>query len=264
MTAVVLYLRCVRAALRAKMQYKTDFVMGSLFYGMLTVADFVMLAAILTRFPSVAGWNVYEVGLLYGMSWIAMGLYRAFAPELHEFERYMVQGEFDVLLLRPWPTLLTLLGRNVDPARLGAAFQGAVILAISAKTLFETGTLDAFGVVYVAAASVVGTLIPLGLSLMTAAVGFWAVRIGELYTFMMYAPVTASQYPLTVYPRWLRALLTSVLPVGFINFVPVRYLLGKSGDPWVLWLSPLVAVGFCGLGYAFWRFGERHYQSTGS
>lgn len=261
---VRLYLQCVRAALRAKMQYKADFILGSVLYSLFTVTDFLMLAAILTRFPRIAGWDVYEVGLLYGMSWIAMGLYRTFAPELHNFERYMVRGEFDSLLLRPWPTLLTLLGRNVEPVRLGAVFQGALILGVSAKHLFEAGKLDAFGLAYVVAASLGGTLIPFGLSLITASVGFWAVRIDELYTFMMYAPVTASQYPLTAYPRWLRALLTSVLPVGFINFVPVQYLLGKSDGSWVLWFSPLVAVGFCALGYAVWRFGERHYQSTGS
>lgn len=264
MTGLVLYLQSVRAALRAKMQYKTDFVVGALFYGLLTVADFLMLAAILTRFPRVGGWDVYEVGLLYGMSWIAMGLYRTFASELHDFERYLIRGEFDGLLLRPWPTLLTLLGRNVEPARLGAVLQGAVILGISAKRLLQTGTLDAFGLVYVVAASIVGTLIPFGLSLITAAVGFWVIRIDELTVFTMYAPVTASQYPLTVYPRWLRALLTSVLPVGFINFVPVQYLLGKSADPRVLWLSPLVAIGFCVLGYVVWRIGERHYHSTGT
>ncbi len=261
---IALYLRSVQAALRAKMQYRTDFLTGLVLYGVLSATDFLMVAAILARFSRIGGWDVYEVGLLYGMASIAMGLYRTFGAELHAFERYLVYGEFDALLLRPWPTLLTLLGRSVEPERLGAVLQGAVILAVAGHRLVETGALSPLGLAYVAAGSLLGTLVPLSLSLITAAAGFWVVRIGDLQTFTMYAPVTASHYPLTVYPRWLRTLLTSALPVGFINFVPVQYLLGKGGGAWALWVSPLVVVGFALLAYGFWRLGERHYQSTGT
>lgn len=264
MSALRVYGRLAVASLRAKMQYKWDFLVNTFLYAALTMADFLMLAAILLRFKRIGGWDIYEVGLLYGMSWIAMALYRTFAPELHDFDRYIVHGEFDALLVRPWPTLLTLLGRDFQPHRLGAALQGTVILGISARHLLGEGTLDHFGLSYVLLGSVLGTLIPFSLSLITAALAFWVVRTGDLQTFTMYAPITASQYPLTIYPRWLKALLTSVLPVGFINFIPVQYLLGKGGGPWSLIVSPVVASGFAFVAYAFWRIGERHYHSTGS
>lgn len=264
MNALRLYGKLAAASLRARMQYKIDFLVSSLFYAALTTADFLMLAAIMLRFKRIGGWDIYEVGLLYGMAWIAMGLYRTFASELHNFETYIVHGEFDALLVRPWPTLLTLLGRNCEPHRLGAAVQGGIILAVSARHLMSEGVLDRLGLAYVVAASVLGALILTGISLATAAVAFWTVRTGELQTFTMHAPVTASQYPLTVYPGWLRALLTSILPVAFINFIPVQYLLGKGGGPWTLFVSPLVAVLFCLAAYALWRAGEKRYHSTGS
>ena len=194
---------------------------------MLTVSDFLMLAAIMLRFKEVGGWNIYEVGLLYGMAWIAMALYRTFAAELHNFDRYIVHGEFDGLLVRPWPTLLTLLGRNFEPHRLGAALQGAMILAIAVNHLTKTGALHSWGVAYIVAASFFGALIPFGLSLLTATLAFWVVRTGELQPFTMYAPMTASQYPLTVYPRWLRWLLSSILPVGVYQLRPGPVLAGK-------------------------------------
>lgn len=264
MNALRLYGRLAAASLRARMQYKMDFLMSTFLYGMLTVSDFLMLAAIMLRFREVGGWNIYEVGLLYGMSWIAMGLYRTFAPELHNFDRYIVYGEFDSLLVRPWPTLLTLLGRNFEPHRLGAAVQGGIILWISVSHLTQAGVLDGLDVAYIVAASIVGALIPFGLSLFTATLAFWVVRTGELQPFTMYAPVTASQYPLTVYPRWLRLLLSSILPVAFINYIPAQYLLGKGGSVWSLVAAPAFGVAFVTVAYAFWRLGERHYHSTGS
>lgn len=259
-----LYLRFASAALRAKMQYKVDFVVSSLVYGALTAVDFVLVAAILSRFPTVAGWGVYEIGVLYGIVWIAVSLYRTFAPEVHQFERYIVEGEFDSLLVRPWPTLFTLLARDIEPHRLGGALQGGIILGISCAKLWEAGALDGGELAYVALLSVTGALIPFSLGIATAAVAFWTVRTGDLLTFTMYAPTTASQYPLTIYPRWLKGLLVSVLPVGFINFIPVSYLLEKGGSPLSLWLTPFVSAAAAFLAYALWRAGERRYHSTGS
>lgn len=264
MNALRLYGLLAAASLRARMQYKMDFIVNTLLYGMLTVSDFLMLAAIMLRFKEVGGWNIYEVGLLYGMSWIAMALYRTFAAELHNFDRYIVHGEFDGLLVRPWPTLLTLLGRNFEPHRLGAALQGAMILAIAVNHLTKTGALHSLGVAYIVAASFFGALIPFGLSLLTATLAFWVVRTGELHPFTIYAPMTASQYPLTVYPKWLRWLLSSILPVAFVNYVPVQYLLGKGGSVGSLVAAPAFGVVFATVAYIFWRTGERHYHSTGS
>lgn len=264
MKALTLYKKMAVASMRAKMQYKFDFVVGMVINAAMAAVDFALLAAILARFQNVAGWNIYEVGVLYGISGIAMSVYRTLAPELHNFERYIVQGEFDALLIRPWPTLFVLLGRNIEPQRLGGMLQGAIILAISVRSLWLAGNVGAWEVAAFVLLGLVGSLVPMSLSLITASVAFWTVRVGDLQTFTMYAPTTASQYPLGIYPNWLKGLLTSLLPVAFINFIPVRYLLGKGGAPFHLIMSPVVIALFTGAAYLFWRIGERHYHSTGS
>lgn len=264
MAALRLYLKLVSASLRAQMQYKVDFVMSLVFDAMLQAVDFAVLAAIMLRFPQIAGWNVYEIGLLYGMAYIAMSLYRTLAPELHNFERYVIQGTFDSLLIRPWPTLMVLLSRNLDLRRLGGALQGTLIFAVSARHLANTGAIRSSDIWIMLSTAVVGALIPFSLSLITASCAFWFGRSDDLQTFMLYAPRTASQYPHTIFPRWLRALLVSVLPVGFINYVPVRFLLGKGGTWWSLAASPVVAVLICLAAYSLWSLGHRHYHSTGS
>ena len=264
MTALRLYGRLAAASLRAKMQYKLDFLMNTLFYATLTMADFLMLAAIMLRFKEVGGWDIYEVGLSTACRGSRC---RSIAPLRRSCTISTGTSSTGSLTAcscargRPFSRCL---GETLSRIDWALRSKGGVILGISANHLAATGALDVFGVTYVVAASIFGALIPFGLSLMTATLAFWMVRTGELQTFTMYAPVTASQYPLTVYPRWLKALLTSVLPVGFINFIPVRYLLGKGGSGWALIVSPAVAVAFTAVAYAFWRVGERHYHSTGS
>ena len=121
-----MYLRLITASLRAQMQYKFDFIVSTLFDGLLQSVDFALLAAIMLRFPEIGGWNIYEIGILYGMAWIAMSLYRTLAPELHNFEEHIIQGTFDGMLIRPWPAVMVLLSRNIEPMRLGGAILGAI------------------------------------------------------------------------------------------------------------------------------------------
>src|SRR5690606_2015081 len=75
-----LYFKLVSASLRAQMQYKVDFLVSLSFQAALQAVDFALLAAIMLRFPEIAGWNIYEVGLLYGTASIALSLYRTIAP----------------------------------------------------------------------------------------------------------------------------------------------------------------------------------------
>lgn len=259
-----LYRRLVRASLLGKMQYKANFIITSLANGLIQVVDFLLVATILLRFHYIAGWSIYEVGLLYGTTSIAVALYRLFAPELHQFERWIRQGDFDSLLIRPWPTLLVLLARNIDLERVGGAIQGAVILGISLRALVNTETLNAFGVLYILVTPLYGAGIIFAISLATAALAFWIVRTDEFQVFTMYAPQTASSFPLDIYPGWLRALLFTVLPVAFAGFVPISYLLGKGGGWFSLLAGPIVAVISIMVAYSFWRLGERRYHSTGT
>jgi ABC-2 type transport system permease protein len=76
------------------------------------------------------------------------------------------------------------------------------------------------------------------------------------------------QYPLEMFGRGFRVLVTCVIPVAFLNYYPARWLLGKivPGDPWYIlsFLSPLVVIILLVVAGVVWNKGIRHYSSTGS
>lgn len=263
-TALPLYLRLVLASIRARMQYRFDFLINLGLYGLVNVIDFLLVAAILARFRFLQGWSVYEVGLLFAIASIAMSLYQLLAPEIHHFERYIILGEFDGLLIRPWSSLFILLTRNVDLVRLGGVLQGGIILFLSVTALARAGVLGPRQILILLLLPWSGMLIFLSLGLATAALAFWLGRIDEFQVFTLYAPQNAVYYPLTIYPRWLQGVLFGLLPVAFVNYVPIRYILGKGGSPWDLLLTPLVALFSLLLALRLWEQGEKHYTSTGS
>lgn len=258
-----LYLRLMAAGLRAQMQYKWDFLVTTLLYALLTAVDFLLIATILYRYRAVAGWNVYEIALLAGVTSTSLGLFRVFGSEVSRFEQYLVTGEFDQILTRPLPTLGSLLSRNLDLGRLGAVLQGALVMALGLEGVMARGA-PGWLPFYVLLLPLAGAGIVGAVGLVVAAAGFWLTRIDELQTFAINAPLTAAQLPLDIFPGWLKRVLTGILPVAAIGYYPLHYALGKGGTPLGLLLPFLAAGGALFVALAFWRLGERNYQSTGS
>jgi ABC-2 type transport system permease protein len=77
-----------------------------------------------------------------------------------------------------------------------------------------------------------------------------------------------TQYPLTIFPTEVVKVLTFLVPVGFVNWYPSLFILGRE-DPLGLpdafrFASPVAALVLCLLAAAAWRTGVRRYRSTGS
>jgi len=264
LAGIRLYRILLSASVRARMQYKLDFVASATIQAVTGLYDYFVIAVILWKFDTVHGWDIYEIGLLYAVSRVGWGLYRIFCDEIERFENYIVRGDFDSVLIRPWPSLFVLLSRNIDLTRLGWLVQGAGVGAVSARALLRAGVLSWAGVGHLVVACVSTGCLFLAVGMATASAAFKIVRIEELQVFTENASSTATLYPLDIYPGWLRKMLLWVIPLGAGNYVPVRHLLGKGGT-WVnLALPPVAAALSLCLATHLWHLGESRYHSTGS
>lgn len=260
---VKIYMRLLAASVRAQMQYRFDFLITTLLYAGVTVIDFATVAVILARFKAVGGWDLPQIALLAGVPATAWGFYRTFASELHEVEPYLVSGSFDAFLVRPFPPLLLLTAQRFDLGRIGGILQGAAVLGTGLWYFLTSGGAP-LAALYILTLPLAAFVIMIGLSLASAGIGFWIIRVEQLQHFVIGAPLSAANYPLAIFPGWLRRVLTFILPVGAWAYFPLQYLLGKGGSPLALGAPFLAAAAVLGTGYLIWRAGLKRYQSTGS
>ncbi len=252
--------RLVAGTLRGQRQYGVDFVGSIVLSALVTAGEFGVVVIILTRFPRIAGWSLPQLALLFGLSATATSVYRTLTDELHDFERYMVNGEFDAILLRPWPSLLVMLARGVNLGKLGGLLEGLGITAWGAARL----GLAPSGWGWLLLFSVTGSALVLAIGIATSATAFWLERIGELQVFTLYAPSFAAEFPQSIYAGWLRALFLSAIPIAFVNYLPVRAMLGHGGGIATMLLPVPAAAISLTLAALLWSAGERRYRSTGS
>jgi ABC-2 type transport system permease protein len=176
------------------------------------------------------------------------------------------RGTFDQLLLRPINITLQVFGDEFLIRRLGRIFQGAVILAYAASTsgmAWTPGKVLYLPFVLLGMVAFFG-----GLFIAGATITFWTIESIEVVNIFTYGSTELISYPMHIYPGWLRTLFTYIIPAGLLNYYPALYFLDKP-DPFGLpgfmrFVAPLAGLAVLASALAFWRFGVRHYQSTGT
>jgi ABC-2 type transport system permease protein len=264
-----LYRRLVGAHIRSQMQYRASFMFDFVAQFIGNVVDFAVVAVLFTRFPTIGGWSLGEVGLLYGLSSVSFALADMLASgfDYTYFGPTMVRlGGFDQILVRPVSVFLQVLASQFVLRRVGRILQGALILAVALSLLDVAWTpiQIAFGLATIAG----GVVFFMGLFIFGSGISFWTVESLEVMNILTYGGQMMTSYPMHIFQDWLRSIFTFVIPMAFVNYYPTLWLLGKP-DPlglptWLAFLSPIVCLIVFGVGVWMWRFGARHYQSTGS
>jgi len=263
MNTIRMYALLVRASVRSRMQYKFNFWFSTLLAAIVNLMDFLLISIILWKFGSLKGWSLYEIGYLYATIMLSKAIYRSFASDVHHLEKYLVSGDLDQLLVRPVPLLLALMSQNFR-IMFGEYIQGGIVLTLSMQAMLRSGQIDWSAIPQTIAVIALGSVILFAIGLGTATFGFWITRVSDLQNLTEDAARTAVQYPLDLYPGWLRGILLTLIPVGIANYLPALYVLRDGFGWWLLPAVALFAACFLGLMLLFWRLGMSRYQSTGS
>lgn len=261
----VLYFRLVGARLRGQLQYRTSFVLDVIGTFVISFLDFVAILVIFTNVPQLGSWSVSEVALLYGISCLAFALTDLVVGHLDLFPQTIRDGTFDLVLVRPRPTLFMVLSADFQVRRLGRIAQAVVVLVYALTTLRLEWTVERAAVLV--GAIVTGVLIFIAIWVTVICIAFWTVEGREVANAFTYGGVTLAQYPIDIYDRWLRRFFAYVVPVAFVAYFPALFILGKP-DPlgfphWMSFISPLVALVMAFAALTVWHWAVRHYRSAG-
>lgn len=261
-----LYGRYISLSMQAQMQYKASFIMFSLANLLNAFLEFLATAALFARFGTLRGWMLTEVALFYGLVNLSFAIAEAAGRGFDVFHRRVRTGTFDRLLLRPRSTVLQVLGGDFQLLRVGRFTQGLLVLLWGGVASGVSWTPASVLLAVWATAGAV--LVFCGLFVLQAVMSFWTVEPAELANTLTYGGVEATQFPLSIYRRWLRDLFVYVVPLGCANYFPVLSILGRDVGlgypPWLAWMTPWAGVLFFALSLRVWELGVRHYNSTGS
>lgn len=263
-----MYGRLVGVQVRSQLQYPVSFWIDLVGVTGNTALWFCTLALLLQRFGSIAGWGLGEIALLYSLVEVSFGLmdmvFSGFDPD--RFSLQIQRGGFDQMLLRPVGITLQVLGSAFMLKRLGRILQGVVVLGIAVYLAPAHWTVAKALYLPVVISSLVAFFG--GLYIIGSTLTFWTVQSIEAVNIFTYGGSELMSYPMSIYQDWMRRLFTYVIPAAFLSYYPTLYFLDRPDPlglpPWAGFLAPVAGWGLLAGALAFWRYGVRHYQSTGS
>jgi ABC-2 type transport system permease protein len=258
-----LYWSYLKILFKSQLQYLSSFWLLVLGQFVMPLSLFGGVYLLFERFGQLRGWSFHEVALCFGVTHMAFALGECVGRGFDSFSNLVVRGEFDRLLVRPRSTVLQVLGSKFEFSRVGRLLQSGAVLAWAVTGLPVRWDLWK-GITLILMVSG-GACIFSGLFILAAALCFWTVQGLEIANIFTDGGREMAQYPLNIYKGWVSRFFTFVIPFGCVNFLPMLYLLDRASGPAALYLlTPLAGILFLLPCLGAWRFGVRHYRSTGS
>lgn len=265
--SLALYGRLIGVSIRAQMQYRVSFWLMSIGHFVITGVEILGVWALFDRFGALAPWTLPQVAFFYGVVNIAFAFSDALSRGFDLFGTLFVRtGDFDRMLLRPRSTVLQLAGHEFTLFRVGRLSQGLIVLAWAIVMLDIDWTLWRCALLVFTLAAIF--LFFYALTICQAVIAFWTTETLEIMNTLTYGGIEAARYPFAIYHEYFRRFFTWVVPLACVAYFPVVAILGIE-DPLgssrtFQVLAPAAGFGFFGAALLLWRFGVRHYTSTGS
>jgi ABC-2 type transport system permease protein len=250
-----------KAAILTDLEYRANLVTNlllSIASGTGTVAT---MAIFFLHTDHIGDWTFHEVMVVLGLFQLFIGLVDTFiTPNVGDFTEHIRTGTMDFILTKPLNSQFHASLRRINIWRFADVLIGCGLLLYAFAHLSQTLSFDRlvmFGVLAVCAAIVLYSLIML---LITSA--FWFVQLENVME-LIFTFYEAGRFPVTIFPAWMRAVLTFVVPIAFITTVPAAVVLGRLNVEFVLYSIGVAAILFIASAL-FWRYAVRHYSSASS
>jgi ABC-2 type transport system permease protein len=242
------------------MQYRSDFAVSVLNAAISLLTQLLALSVIFTATADLRGWGPYDLLVLIGIHFFIAGLIGVvMRPSMEALMEGIRLGTFDFLLTKPADSQLLASSQVVAPQATTDVLVGVGVIGYGMSRLGVSLSPADFGLFLVMLLA--GLVIVYSFLLLLATCAFWFVRLENVLVIFQALFGNAGRWPVTIFPPWLRAFLTFVVPVAFAVTVPAQAVTGelRAGSAA---LAVVVALGFFTAARVFWLVALRRYTGA--
>lgn len=206
--------------IQAPMALRASFIMQMLFMMVNNLVYFTVWWIFFARFKEINGWGLHEIEAMYALTAASFGSALVFGAGARQIALKIIYGDLDTYLVQPKNPLLHQVGSLSQPSGWGDMITAVVLLYMSGYgTLTHIPILLLF--IFCGASFFLSTAV------ITNSLAFWLGHVDQLARQILEFVITFSVYPQTIFPTGFKILLFTVLPAGFISFLPVEILKTK-------------------------------------
>ena len=247
--------------LQQELAYRTDVVINILINLMWLGWELLSLSIIFSNTNTLGGWGPGQLIALLGVfrlvnTWMGALIW----PNTEKFNAGVRDGTLDYTLLLPANSLFLISFTRIVLWRTWDLIlaTGLIVTGIS----MSGATAEPLNLLTFLLLVVSGSAIIYSLWIVLIAFTFWFTKFDNNVTILQ-ALLDAGRYPATVYPLWLRLIVTFVVPIAVATTVPLQALRGELSG-WQVLLFLAVGAASVIVASKVWQAGVRRYSGASS
>jgi ABC-2 type transport system permease protein len=241
--------------------YRADTVVNILLNLMWLGWELLSLNIIFSNTETLGGWGLGELIALLGVFRLVNTLMIALIwPNTEKFNQSIRDGSMDYTILQPVNSMFLVTFSRITVWRFWDLILAVVLIVVGVN--MSTATTTPLQILTFILLAITGMIIIYSLWIVLIALTFWFVKFDNNVTILQ-ALLDAGRYPATVYPVWLRIIVTFIIPIAVATTIPLQALRGELEMTQILTFILVSFVSFF-LASRIWRAGLKQYSGASS
>jgi len=251
----------LKVNIQMSLAYRADTVINLLLNLMWLGWELLGLHIIFSNTTVIGGWGFGELITLLGVFRLVNTLMVALIwPNTEKFNQSIRDGSMDYTILQPVSSLFLVTFSRITVWRIWDLVLAIILIVTGLNLTGDAVTLP--NILTFILLAITGMIIIYSLWIVLIALTFWFTKFDNNVTILQ-ALMDSGKYPSTVYPVWLRLIVTFIVPIAVATTVPVQALRGELETGQIILFVIISAVSF-GIASRIWKRGLKQYSGASS
>jgi ABC-2 type transport system permease protein len=241
--------------------YRADTIVNILLNVMWLGWELLSLNIIFSNTTALGGWGLSELIALLGVFRLVNTMMIALIwPNTEKFNQSIRDGSMDYTILQPVNSLFLVTFSRITVWRIWDLVLAIVLIVVGINMSGDSTTpLQILTFILLA---ISGTIVIYSLWIVLISLTFWFTKFDNNVTILQ-ALLDSGRYPATVYPAWLRIIVTFVIPIAVATTIPLQAL---RGDLTLNQVAIFFSIGMISFWIAsrVWKVGLKQYSGASS
>src|SRR5512145_2620917 len=222
--------------------YRADTIVNILLNVMWLGWELLSLNIIFSNTTTLGGWGLGELIALLGVFRLVNTMMIALIwPNTEKFNQNIRDASMDYTILQPVNSLFLVTFSRITVWRIWDLALAIVLIVIGVNmTGDSTTSLQILTFILLA---ISGTVVIYSLWIVLISLTFWFTKFDNNVT-ILHALLDSGRYPVTVYPAWLRIIVTFVIPIAVATTIPLQALRGDLNIQQIVTFLMVAVISF--------------------
>jgi ABC-2 type transport system permease protein len=241
--------------------YRADTIVNILLNIMWLGWELLSLSIIFNNTTTLGGWGLPELIALLGVFRLVNTMMVALIwPNTERFNQSIRDGSMDYTILQPANSMFLVTFSRITVWRIWDLVLAIVLIVVGINMSGDFITpLHILSFILLA---ISGMVVIYSLWIVLIAFTFWFTKFDNNVTIMQ-ALMDSGRYPVSVYPVWMRIIVTYIIPIAVATTIPLQALRGELNIQKIAIFFLVAVISFI-VASLVWKSGLKRYSGASS